>query len=323
LIDNAEQEAAKPRESGSESSGMTFEYAQIWESSNAALNDNEGDMDTDFWSKMIEQAQTEKEKKAAEEAAESGRGAQRRAKTAVVSGFNVCFQLGIIYFFSIQTYTMAWEESPDKKKAKRAKKKSDSDIEYQEPEGQPLASEDDDIPHESEDLVPEIGELQDVNHSLEDMQRRFQKEQRAQQKLARLGAQRLTSQSNTYQTQYNLPGSLLDSAIRPVPSALHSLNHSQPGIISKSSLQGASIQYNCPVCKKRHEPNNCSVMKGIVALKQLRARVQESSDNEEDKVSLLEVPIILLNNLFRELHFNTWTTTSGKGNEQVLRHFNR
>ena len=83
MIENAIHEASKPKETVAESSGLTFEFAQIWESSNQAEEGKEL-VDTDFWAKMIAQAQEEKEKMAAQEVAESGRGAKRRAKAAVV-----------------------------------------------------------------------------------------------------------------------------------------------------------------------------------------------------------------------------------------------
>jgi chromodomain-helicase-DNA-binding protein 4 len=84
MIGNAIQEASKPKETVTESSGLTFEFAQIWESSKQAEEGNELEVDTDFWAKMIAQAQEEKERTAAQEVAESGRGAKRRAKAAVV-----------------------------------------------------------------------------------------------------------------------------------------------------------------------------------------------------------------------------------------------
>lgn len=84
MIENAIQEASKPREIVAEASGMTFEFAQIWESSGTADNGNEPEEDTDFWAKMMEQAQEERERLAAQEVAESGRGAKRKAKAAVV-----------------------------------------------------------------------------------------------------------------------------------------------------------------------------------------------------------------------------------------------
>jgi chromodomain-helicase-DNA-binding protein 4 len=84
MIENAIQEASKPKETVTEASGLTFEFAQIWESSNPAEEGNELEVDSDFWAKMIAQAQEEKEKMAAQEVAESGRGAKRRAKAAVV-----------------------------------------------------------------------------------------------------------------------------------------------------------------------------------------------------------------------------------------------
>jgi len=67
-----------------EASGLTFEFAQIWENSNQAEENNDAEVDTGFWAQMIARAQEEKEQVAAQEAAESGRGAKRRAKAAVV-----------------------------------------------------------------------------------------------------------------------------------------------------------------------------------------------------------------------------------------------
>jgi hypothetical protein len=84
MIENAIQEASKPKETIAESSVLTFEFAKIWESSNQEEEGNEIEVDTDFWAKMMAQAQEEKERLAAQEVAESGRGAKRRAKAAVV-----------------------------------------------------------------------------------------------------------------------------------------------------------------------------------------------------------------------------------------------
>lgn len=84
LIENAIREASKPKSDIPESSGLSFEFAQIWESSTPMDEGNELEGDGDFWSKMIAKAQEEKEKIAAQEVAKSGRGAQRRAKAAVV-----------------------------------------------------------------------------------------------------------------------------------------------------------------------------------------------------------------------------------------------
>lgn len=85
LIQEAEIEAAKAKDTKTESTGMTFEFAQIWENSNqTGANEDAGEVDKDFWTQMIAKAQEEKEKAAAQEVAATGRGAQRRAKAIVV-----------------------------------------------------------------------------------------------------------------------------------------------------------------------------------------------------------------------------------------------
>lgn len=85
LIDDAEVEAAKAKDEKTESAGLTFEFAQIWENTNqAGDNEEANDVDVDFWAQMIAKAQEEKEKAAAQEVAASGRGAQRKAKAIVV-----------------------------------------------------------------------------------------------------------------------------------------------------------------------------------------------------------------------------------------------
>lgn len=63
---------------------MKFEFAQMWETSNPA--DEEGEGDTDFWAKMIAEAQDEKERLAAEEGENMGRGARRRAAKVAAVG---------------------------------------------------------------------------------------------------------------------------------------------------------------------------------------------------------------------------------------------
>lgn len=85
VIDDAEAEAAKAIDAKTESAGLTFEFAQIWENSNQTGDSGEASgVDVDFWAQMIAKAQEEKEKAAAQEVAATGRGAQRKAKAIVV-----------------------------------------------------------------------------------------------------------------------------------------------------------------------------------------------------------------------------------------------
>lgn len=83
MITNAEEEASKPKAVSEEASAMKFEFAQMWETTTPMEED--GDVDTDFWAKMISAAQEEKERQAALAEEESGRGAKRKARAAVVS----------------------------------------------------------------------------------------------------------------------------------------------------------------------------------------------------------------------------------------------
>ena len=86
LITNAEEEASKPKATSDEASGMKFEFAQMWETTNPV--EDSDDVNADFWAKMIANAQDEKEKLAAREEEESGRGAKRRAKAMVVRRYS-------------------------------------------------------------------------------------------------------------------------------------------------------------------------------------------------------------------------------------------
>ncbi len=89
LITNAEEEASKPKAATDETSAMKFEFAQMWETTNPVEDSEEAN--ADFWAKMIANAQDEKEKLAAQEEEESGRGAKRKAKAVVVRRYSSYF----------------------------------------------------------------------------------------------------------------------------------------------------------------------------------------------------------------------------------------
>ncbi|KAG8855985.1 hypothetical protein FRB91_001375 [Serendipita sp. 411] len=274
LIEGAEKEAAMRKESTTESSGMTFEFAQIWEKTDPQDEAGNTAIETDFWAQKISQIQSQKEKEAAQEVADSGRGGRRAAKAAV------------------KTYLI---DSPDKKKNLSKKKKpDDSDIEYQEPElnGDPALA---DVTSEDEvgNVFEHIHEIQEDIAQLDDKSLQDQlllkarkKEQRRQQRLARIEAQRRALEQSTA------------AATFAVSAAVASTFSSFPSTAEPSTLgltgtfaAGPATQTRepiCNLCNTRHGPNACPTITSLEALKALRVRLVKSPDAPEDKMAALK-----------------------------------
>ncbi|KAG9052818.1 hypothetical protein FS842_009210 [Serendipita sp. 407] len=227
-----------------------------------------------LWEKGTASYDCQKEKEAAQEVADSGRGGRRAAKAAV------------------KTYLI---DSPDKKKnVSKKKKPDDSDIEYQEPElnGDPALA---DVTSEDEvgNVFEHIHEIQEDIAQLDDKSLQDQlllkarkKEQRRQQRLARIEAQRRALEQSTA------------AATFAVSAAVASTFSSFPSTAEPSTLgltgtfaAGPATQTRepiCNLCNTRHGPNACPTITSLEALKALRVRLVKSPDAPEDKMAALK-----------------------------------
>lgn len=306
MIENAIKEASKPREEVTEASGLTFEFAQIWESSGPATNENEPEVDMDFWAKKMELAQKERERVAAQEVAESGRGVKRKARAAV-------------------TYQMDFEDSPQKTQPK-SKKIVQEDNDYNEPglDANTDATSDDEPYTVSLAFVHE--ELMELNHSAMGQQEalelkaRIHREQRQRRKELMQEQQRLAAHHTAQAFAANqamieklaaqgqgtismtippagqsqqLPASLSYNPFAPstasqVPRTTYvpakpSMSSNPRNTAQEAVISHETIEPVCKICETRHGLNACPAVRTINDLKALRLRLLQSNEPIEDK----------------------------------------